>query len=279
MGLLGANGAGKTTTLQILLGSLKPTSGQIFYFGKDFQKDRSASLEKISFASTYISLPWNLTVYQNLKVVATLYGIDTDVFEERVDTYLDRFGLVSKKHAMVGSLSAGQLSRLMLIKAFIVEPMIVLLDEPTAALDADIAKDVLHFLKEQREIHKTSILYTSHNMREIDEICDRVLFMESGEIIADNTPKNLARMVANCRVQILDPTPIDLFLKTLDSYKLLFEKENDCYTLHLPEEKVTEFIKTLMEKGVHLKALYIDPPSIEGYFMHRVKQTKQREAK
>src|SRR5690242_9373559 len=132
LGLLGANGAGKTTTIQMLLSTLKPTSGSIVYFGKDFFAHRSATLKQVSFASTYVSLPWKLTIEQNLKVFGRLYEMSDEEIRY-ADVLLDRFGILHKKQIPLAKLSAGQVTRLMLVKAFMTKPKIALLDEPTAS--------------------------------------------------------------------------------------------------------------------------------------------------
>src|ERR1700722_11123336 len=180
LGLLGPNGAGKTTTIQMLLSTLKPSSGSILYFGKDFFTHRSEILKQVVFASTYVSLPWLLTVEQNLKVFGMLYGIPVNEIARRVDPLLEMFGIIEKKKVTVSKLSAGQITRLMMVKAFMVRPEIVFIDEPTASLDPDIAHDVCQFVLEQRDKYGTSILYTSHNMAEVAEVCDRVLFLQNG---------------------------------------------------------------------------------------------------
>jgi ABC-2 type transport system ATP-binding protein len=129
LGLLGANGAGKTTTIQMLMSTLKPSSGSILYFGKDFQKNRSEILSSVVFASTYVSLPWTLTIEQNLTVFGRLYGLADDELKKRRNELLDRFGILSKLKSKVSSLSAGQITRLVLAKAFMMKPKVALLDQ------------------------------------------------------------------------------------------------------------------------------------------------------
>src|SRR4029079_4088990 len=164
LGLLGPNGAGKTTTISMLLGILTPTSGNIVYFGQDFARNRSAILEKVGYASAYVKLPGRLTVEENLYMYAYLYGIASQNTPQRITQLLKRFGISHLRNKIVATLSAGQLTRAMLAKAFLANPEIVLLDEPTASLDPDIAHEVLQFILEQRDELGTAILYTSHNM-------------------------------------------------------------------------------------------------------------------
>jgi len=193
LGLLGPNGAGKTTTIQMLLGTLTPTSGDIEYFGKDFFKHRSETLQQVNYASAYSRLPWRLTAGENLDVYARLYGVKNR--RERIDKLMREFEVSEIKNKTMDGPSAGQSTRVMLCKAFINYPKLILLDEPTASLDPDIASRVRQFLLRQQEEYQVSMLFTSHNMKEGTEVCDRVIFLKTGKIIAEDTPENLAKMV------------------------------------------------------------------------------------
>src|SRR3989344_2466688 len=193
LGLLGPNGAGKTTTIRMLLGTLKPTSGQIEYFGKDFFANRSEVLQEINYASAYSRLPWRLTAGENLDVYARLYGVKNR--KERIDNLMREFEVSEIKNKTMDGPSAGQSTRVMLCKAFINYPKLILLDEPTASLDPDIASRVRQFLLRQQEEYQVSMLFTSHNMKEVTEVCDRVIFLKNGKIIAEDTPENLAKRV------------------------------------------------------------------------------------
>ena len=192
LGLLGPNGAGKSTTISMLLGNLSPTSGNIAYFGKNFATHRSEIMNTVTFASTYIRMPWRLSVMENLRVYAFLYGVSEATFQERAKKFLSFFDVWSQRDKTMSQLSAGQITRIMLAKAFIPYPRVVLLDEPTASLDPDIAHQVRAFVQEQQKTFNTSILYTSHNMDEVSEVCDRVLFLKNGTVIANDTPAKLA---------------------------------------------------------------------------------------
>lgn len=190
LGLLGPNGAGKTTTIQMLLGTLTPTDGEIVYFGKDFFKHRSEVLQEVNYASAYSHLPWRLTVEENLQVYARMYGVENR--RRRIDRLLTEFGVSELRRKTVDSLSAGQKTRVMLCKAFINYPRLILLDEPTASLDPDIAAKVRQFLLAQQREYQVSMLFTSHNMAEVSEVCDRVIFLKQGQIVACDTPEKLA---------------------------------------------------------------------------------------
>lgn len=193
LGLLGPNGAGKSTTIAMLLGTLTPTSGAITMFDRNFLQERSICAQNITFASSYIRLPWRLTVLENLRVYGLLYELRKKVFMERVEKLLNYFGVWDQRHKAISELSAGQITRVMLTKAFLPYPKLVLLDEPTASLDPDIAHQVRAFIKEQQNQWLTTILYTSHNMDEVTELCDRVMFLKSGKIVAIDTVAELAK--------------------------------------------------------------------------------------
>jgi ABC-2 type transport system ATP-binding protein len=189
LGLLGPNGAGKTTTIHMLLGLITPTAGSIRVFGLDLSTHRETILERVNFSSTYISMPQSLTVEENLWVVARLYGM-VDI-ARRVDQVLKKLEIEELRRKVTRHLSSGQLTRLTLAKAFLTEPKILFLDEPTASLDPDIAQKIRALLKEARRSSGISILYTSHNMREMEEMSDRIIFLQRGKIVAEGTARQI----------------------------------------------------------------------------------------
>ena len=205
VGLLGPNGAGKTTTIQMLLGLTKPTSGDIRIFNLNLQDSRRKILQRINFASAYISLPSNLTVYENLNVFGKLYGIPAP--RRKIGNLLDLLEIPQVINQVTGALSSGQLTRLNLCKAFLNDPEILLLDEPTASLDPDIAEKVRLTLQNVQQEHGVTMLYTSHNMREVELMCDRVIFLSRGNIVAEGTPQEI---VDNCQTKSLEEVFISL---------------------------------------------------------------------
>jgi len=185
LGLLGPNGAGKTTTIQMLLGVVTPTSGSIEAFGLDLSTHREAVLQQINFSSTYIAMPQSLTVEENLWVVARLYGM-SDI-ASRVDQIVKKLEMEEFRQKVTRKLSSGQMTRLTLAKALLTAPRLLFLDEPTASLDPDIAYKIRSILKEERRSSGLSILYTSHNMREMEEMSDRIIFLQRGRLVAEGT--------------------------------------------------------------------------------------------
>ena len=185
LGLLGPNGAGKTTTIHMLLGLITPTVGSIHMFGLDLAKHRETILQQVNFSSTYISMPFSLTVEENLKVIARLYGLKS--IQQRINDIVKKLEMEDIRHKLTRKLSSGQMSRLTLAKALMTEPKVLFLDEPTASLDPDIVNKIKSFLKEYQRSEGLSILYTSHNMREMEEMSDRIIFLQRGKIVAEGT--------------------------------------------------------------------------------------------
>lgn len=272
LGLLGPNGSGKTTTIQMLLGTLIPTSGSILYFGMDFERHRSEVLQSVSFASTYTSLPYILTIKENLKCYGHYYQIEN--VEAKTDPLLERFGILDKKNEPISALSAGQITRLMLVKAFFTNPKIVLLDEPTASLDPDVSLEVCRFLLEERDRTGLSILFTSHKMEEVSELCDRTIFLKKGTIIADDLPENLAKSASLFQLRL---TIIDGMKRTIaiaENQKLSHQVEHRSITLSLEEKEIPVFLNTLMQSSVVYANIRIKEPSLEDYFLKITEKQK-----
>lgn len=190
-GLLGPNGAGKTTTIQMLMDVITPTSGTVKIFGKDIHKNREQILNQTSFSSAYVHLPYNLKVRENLTVFAMLYGVKNP--KDKIEELADFFKIRPLLPKMTSSLSSGQLTRVNLTKALLNDPKLMLLDEPTASLDPDIADRVRKLLRKIQKSRGVTMLYTSHNMDEVEEVCDRVIFINKGKITDDGTPKALIK--------------------------------------------------------------------------------------
>jgi ABC-2 type transport system ATP-binding protein len=194
VGFLGPNGAGKTTTLAMVLGLVLPTSGQVHVLGLPMPQERQRILARVNFTSPYVALPGNLTVDENLRVFAHLYGV-RDV-GPRIERLLERFGIAEMRRRPAGRLSSGESTRLGLVKALLNDPDVLLLDEPTASLDPDGAETVRDGLREIRRERHMTIFYTSHNMQEVERLSDRILFLHRGRLIADGPPGDVLRAFA-----------------------------------------------------------------------------------
>jgi len=275
LGFLGPNGAGKTTTIQMLLSILAPTSGSIDYFGKDFFTHRSDILQKVGFASTYVKLPGNLTVYENLDMFGQLYGLSHAQCVDSIERHLRHFGLWDLRNKKARMLSSGESARAMLAKAFLANPRIVLLDEPTAALDPDVAQDVRTFVREQRDQHGVSFLFTSHNMVEVTELCDRVLVLQKGAIIADSTPDQLAESVAGTTIKLfIKEEQHAAFIAHLKELNLHYTKEGCYFEMPIQEADIARFLNQLSVKGFVYASISIEKPKLENYFIQLSRQQR-----
>jgi ABC-2 type transport system ATP-binding protein len=185
-GLLGPNGAGKTTALHALLGVLTPGGGEVSVLGLSPFRDRDAVRPRINFSSAYTQLPYNLKVETNLKIFADLY--DVPAAPAKISALLDAFKLSHRRNQKTGVLSSGEQTRLNLCKALLNDPEVLFLDEPTASLDPDIAELVRDNLKAFQRERALTIVYTSHNMGEVEQLCDRVLFLHRGKEVCSGTP-------------------------------------------------------------------------------------------
>jgi ABC-2 type transport system ATP-binding protein len=189
MGLMGGNGAGKTTTVAMLLGLLIPTAGTIRVLGHDMARDRFAALERMNFSSPYVALPHRLSVEENLRVYGHLYNVRRA--DSRIAALVDEFDLHELRHRPAGELSSGQKTRVALAKALINRPELLLLDEPTASLDPDTADLVRTRLERYQAESGCTILLASHNMGEVERLCDHVLMLKRGRIVDRGSPAEL----------------------------------------------------------------------------------------
>ena len=193
LGLLGPNGAGKTTTIHMILDLLRPTSGEIVIFGKTHRQDHTQIMSKLNFSSTYVKMPGKLTVFENLYIFALLF--DTKDPKGRVMEVLERLQCADLAKKRYSVLSSGQRTRVGLAKSLINRPRLLILDEPTASLDPDVADRLRRLIKETAKEQKTTVIFTSHNMAEVEELCDRVVFINHGRMIASGSPTEVTRTI------------------------------------------------------------------------------------
>jgi ABC-2 type transport system ATP-binding protein len=191
VGLLGPNGAGKTTTINMILGVLSPTAGSVRIGGIDLARQRARALAHANFSAVYASLPGNLTVAQNLRFFGLVY--DVPALGRRVEELLRQFDLERLRNTKCGLLSSGEQTRVALAKAVLNRPRLLLLDEPTASLDPAAAQTIRARIRSLAVDTGCGILWTSHNMYEVEEVCDRVLFLSHGRILLEGDPRRLPR--------------------------------------------------------------------------------------
>jgi ABC-2 type transport system ATP-binding protein len=188
-GLLGGNGAGKTTTIAMILGLTTPTSGRVSVLGADMPKESYRVLHRMNFESPYVEVPMRLTVRQNMTVFGKLYGVED--LRGRIAQLCEELDLTDLLDRPTGKLSAGQKTRVSLAKALINKPDVLLLDEPTASLDPDTADWVRRHLENYCRERQATVLLASHNMSEVERLCERVIIMKQGHIEEDDTPAKL----------------------------------------------------------------------------------------
>lgn len=191
IGLLGPNGAGKTTTLHAVLGLLQPTGGLVRVLGRCPIEDRLKVLPFLSFASADVDLPSNLSVIECLRIFGGLYSVPD--FKRRLEDLLEKFSLTGFRTHLIGTLSAGEQMRLKLLKSLLHEPELLVLDEPTRSLDPYMAAKVRNLLQGIRKERQMTILYTSHNMQEVESFCDRILFLNEGKLLVEGTTAEVLR--------------------------------------------------------------------------------------
>ncbi len=272
LGFLGPNGAGKTTTIQMLLGVMNPSSGTISYFGKDFTRYRSEIMQHVSFASAYVQLPGHLTIAENLAFYGELYGINKAQRDANIQELLTFFGMWDLRNKRTGQISAGQMTRVILAKAFLVNPRIILLDEPTASLDPDIAREVRQFILAQRKERGTSILITSHNMDEVTELCDRVIVLKQGTIIANDSPTILANSISKVRLHLTITHGLDALIEHVRDNRLVYSLQAMHITIELDEHAIAQFLTQLSTQQIAYSHISIDKPTLEDYFLSVAQQ-------
>ena len=265
LGFLGPNGAGKTTTIQMLLGVMDQSEGEIKYFGESFNKQRSAILKRINFSSAYIDFPRLFTVTEILRFFAYLYEIPDK--DKRIEKLLKEFEIEHLKNKAVNTLSAGERARLLLTKAFLNYPEVILLDEPTASLDPEIAVKIREFLKKEKREYKVSILLTSHNMQEVEEMCDRVIFLNHGKIIAENSPENLAKESSEAQIELLVKDGVEKIEACLNKNNFKFNKERSVFTIDVKEKDISNLLTLLAQEKISYQDISINKPNLEDYFL------------
>jgi ABC-2 type transport system ATP-binding protein len=266
VGFLGPNGAGKTTTIHMLLGITDPSGGEIRYFGKNFAHERQACLQRINAASAFNTLLGRISVRENLLVFAHLYLVEGA--ERTIDALLERFEIAQLASQLYWHLSAGQRTRVNLIKSLLNDPEIVLMDEPTASLDPDIADKTLSLIEDLRRERGLSILYTSHNMGEISRICDEVIFLDHGKIVAKGTPESLTRRIGEATLVLAFSAGKDEMERYLRGREIRFSFTG-AHTLEvqLSEESIPDVLFGLSHAGGRITDIEIRKPTLEDVFL------------
>lgn len=266
VGLLGPNGAGKTTTIQMLLGITLPTTGEIRYFNENFALNRSACLQRINFTSAFNTLLGKISVRENLLVFAQLYNVKNP--HQKLAELAAYFELDEIMNQLYAELSAGQKTRVNIAKSLLNDPELILMDEPTASLDPDVADKTLSLIEDLRKTKKLSILYTSHNMNEITRICDDVIILDHGNIVAHDTPLGLTKRIPHADVHLIyedKENCIQQYLKDTN-LKHSFHGKN-MVTISTEEKMIPGIIFGLSKKGIWITDIEIKKPTLEDVFL------------
>jgi ABC-2 type transport system ATP-binding protein len=266
LGLLGPNGAGKTTTIQMLVGITLADGGTIRYFGQDLHRYRQACLQRINFSSSYNMLQGRITVWENLVVFAGLYRVHRP--EQKIRDLGAYFGITELMGQRFLTLSAGQRTRVNLVKALLNDPEVILMDEPTASLDPDIADRTLSLIESLRESRDLAIVYTSHEMDEVTRICDEVIFLDHGRIVAQDSPRNLTKRIANSQVRVTFDGPASRVANALQArYADVSLPGQNVVVVTTPEHLVPQAIFDIGNAGVQVLDIDIRKPTLEDVFL------------
>lgn len=276
LGILGSNGAGKTTTISMLLGLLTPTKGAITYFGKNFFEHRSETMQEIGSGTAYAQLPSSFTIFENLDIMGRFYGLSKKERHKRIQALLERLDMWRMHDARTGDLSSGEMTRVILAKAFLHQPRLVLLDEPTASLDVDIAKTVRDFVKEQ---HKLGIgfIITSHNMPEMTELCDRIMVMDQGKIVTTSTPHLLAKSLHKTKIILtLSEQDVHNCVTFSQEQGITYHVDRLLVTIEIDEQEIAQVLTQLAQRAVNYSHISIQNPTLEDYFITLQKERREK---
>ncbi|MBI4452127.1 ABC transporter ATP-binding protein [Candidatus Woesearchaeota archaeon] len=267
-GLLGPNGAGKSTTINMLTGLLEKDSGNIKILDFDPDKNWEYVKNNSNVATAYSWLSDVLTIRQNLRVYAKLYGVKN--YEHKIDELLEMFELKNVADRKIIRLSSGENTRAVLCKGLINNPKVLFLDECTVGLDPDIADKTRGIIKDYQKKNDCTILFTSHYMYEVEELCGRIAFMSNGKIIRIDTSSNLKKLIKKHTVEIAVKKNIKLlkeFLKT-EGVDIVFEKDNSIvFEVTTEEDKMYKVISKIFHKGFMLSNLHVKGPTLDDIFI------------
>jgi ABC-2 type transport system ATP-binding protein len=266
VGLLGPNGAGKTTTIQMLLGLTTADGGTIEYFGQDFTKHREESLKQINFASAYSKLQAKLTVRQDLRIFGGLYEVPN--IGEKIKEVAALLEIEPYLDTLFWKLSSGQQARAVLAKALLNDPRLILMDEPTSSMDPDIVNKMIDLIRTMKNERNMAILFTSHNMEEVTRLCDRVIFLHHGKIVAEDTPLGLTKQIDSVVLAISfdgPQAPMDAYC-TEKNYAHRFIQPQ-LVEVKLPEKEVPAALFGLSKHDIWVTNIDIAKPTLEDVFI------------
>ncbi len=274
LGLLGPNGAGKSTTIQMLAGVTTPTQGTIRYFGHDFKRHRQACLQRLNYASAYNTLQEHITVKENLTVFSALYGVKNG--KAKVAELLDYFGISRLGKNKYKELSAGERTRVNLVKSLLNDPELILMDEPTASLDPDIADKTLGLIEQLRDDRQLSILFTSHNMNEVTRICNDVIFLDRGKIVSHDTPANHMKRLGWSQVSFQfkgQPAKVEQIAQKYNPTHVVFDG-NKHVNITLAGKDIPTLLAAVHDTDIEVVDIDITKPTLEDVFLDIARKEK-----
>ena len=271
VGLLGPGGAGKTSIIQMLIGTLTPTSGSIHYFGDDLAGNRPRIMQHIGYASSYVGMSKVLTVRENLQLYARLYRVSASEETSRIADCLELFSATELIDRPFGSLPPSDAARVGIAKAFLPKPKLIILDEPSATLDPRATHEIYSRIRYYRQQTGCAFLFSSHNMTETSDTCDRVLMLWNGQIIADDIPEELATRVATVRVAIKTALTLDEALDYLAGMGFEHSHQDDTIEIEVESQKIGNLLRGLDEAGVRYEEIEIHKPQLEDFFVAMAK--------
>lgn len=273
LGLLGPNGAGKSTTIQMLVGVTLPTGGSIRYFGKDFAKHRQECLQRLNYASAYNTLQQFITVEQNLTVFASLYGVKNA--KTKIAELMDYFGIKRLAKQRYVELSAGERTRINLSKALLNDPELILMDEPTASLDPDIADKTLELIENLRRDRQLSILFTSHNMEEVARLCDEVIFLDHGKIVSQDTPANHLKRLDQAEISLNFKGSVEKLgkLAAEQTAQATFDGTGRAI-IKISSKHIPALLAAIHKAGITVTDIDIAKPTLEDVFLDIARKGK-----
>ncbi len=266
LGFLGPNGAGKTTTIQILMGITKINGGSISYFGKDFLKNREYCLQRINYTSAYNNLQGKITVMENLTVYSYLYGVKNP--KQKILQLAEYFEITHLLNQIFWNLSAGQKTRVNLVKSLINDPELLLMDEPTASLDPDIADKTLTLIETLKEEKQLTILFTSHNMDEVTRVSDTVIFLDHGKIVAQDAPLKLTKQFGKAKLQLIfegEKVEFTNYLKK-QGQSFAFASKNTV-VIDTEEKLIPKLIFGISNTNIYIIDIEVKKPTLEDVFL------------
>lgn len=270
LGLLGPNGAGKSTTIEMLLGLIKPTYGQIKIFGKDIKKHREEILTRANYSSSYLQFMSRLTVQENLKFFGYLYNVKN--LKQKINELAQMLEITNLLSTLFFKLSSGQKTRVVLAKTLLNDPELLFLDEPTAGLDPDIAHKIRGIFKKIHKEHKITILWTSHNMAEVEEMCQRIIFLQKGKIVASGAPKQLKQKLRGYYLELsFSPEKERQLIDFLKTRNLSFEVRSLGHLfIKTKASDLSNVLKQLSQHNFGIYDIDINKPDLEEVFLKLV---------